>query len=359
MTTPWSTAILAAIANKGISERQVSLAAVGHESAIRSLKRGVDPRASTLAALAAELGLEFHVGPPRVQAPARVPAEETGAHVTYLSACLGAGGVRFSAEGCAWFGAGVLADLDTDPAFCRAAEVLDDSMAPALPPASVALVDLERTAPREGGIFLVGRTQAPALRRLARNGDAWSLEPDNPGWRAQPLDDVDELIGQALWRSCALPPESAGRREAPAVNVTKTVTGHLRPWAVPYRGLLSSAARESTTDMVAWFEVDFLRLLDIDPLQAEVVTISDGSMMPILPLSSAVLIDKRRTTRRHGTICALWTGAELVLRHLLRDGRHWEVATGDLTAARPLLPSDEILGTAVWTGAFLPKGGSH
>ena len=286
-----------------------------------------------------------------------VPAEETGAHVTHLSACLGADGVRFSAEGCAWFGAGVLADLDTDPAFCRAAEVLDDSMAPMLPPASVALVDTERTAPREKGVFLVGRKQAPALRRLTRNGDAWSLEPDNPGWRAQPLDDFDELIGQALWRSCALPPESAGRREAPAVNVTKTVTGHLRPWAVPYRGRLSSATHESNSDMAAWFEMGFLRLLDIDPLQAEVVTVSDDSMMPIL-LAVVGGPDRHAAPRRAGTGPSARYGPapSWCCAHLVRDGQRWEVATGDMSSARPLLPSDEILGTAVWTGAFLPKG---
>ena len=355
---PWSRAILAAIERKGLPERQVSLAAVGHESAIRSLKRGMDARGATLAALAAELDLEFYVGPPRAQPPARLSAEESGIHVTHLSACLGAVGVRFSAEGCAWFGEGVLAGLDTDPAFCRAVEVLDGSMAPALPPASVVMVDLQRTVPCEGGIFLVGRAQAPALRRLVRNGEDWILKPDNPDWPDQPLDDADELIGKALWRSFMLPPQPPGRRDAPVVKVTKTVAGELRPWPVPYRGRLSSAARDADGDMAAWFEMDFLRALDIDPLQAEVVTVSDGSMMPMLPASAAVLIDRRRTTRRHGDICALWTGVELVLRRLVRDGQRWEIATED-ELTRPLRPSDEILGTAVWTGAFLPQNGPY
>ena len=44
------------------------MAAVGHESAIRSIKRGMDVRASTLQRVCEELGLEFYVGPPRTGA---------------------------------------------------------------------------------------------------------------------------------------------------------------------------------------------------------------------------------------------------------------------------------------------------
>ena len=58
-------AILAALARSGRSGRDVSIAAVGHESAIRSIKRGMDVRVSTLVALCEELGLEFYVGPRR------------------------------------------------------------------------------------------------------------------------------------------------------------------------------------------------------------------------------------------------------------------------------------------------------
>ena len=61
----YADAILAALARSGRSGREVSIAAVGHESAIRSLKRGMDVRTSTLLALCEELGLEFYVGPPR------------------------------------------------------------------------------------------------------------------------------------------------------------------------------------------------------------------------------------------------------------------------------------------------------
>ena len=58
-------AILAALAASGRSAREVSLAALGHESAVRSLNRDLDLRGSTIQALCKELGLEFYVGPPR------------------------------------------------------------------------------------------------------------------------------------------------------------------------------------------------------------------------------------------------------------------------------------------------------
>ena len=61
----YTDALLEALAHSGRSGREVSIDAVGHESAIRSLKRGLDLRVSTIQALCRVLGLEFYVGPPR------------------------------------------------------------------------------------------------------------------------------------------------------------------------------------------------------------------------------------------------------------------------------------------------------
>ena len=58
-------ALLDALAQSGRSGRDVSIEAVGHESAIRSLKRGLDLRVSTIQALCGALDLEFYIGPPR------------------------------------------------------------------------------------------------------------------------------------------------------------------------------------------------------------------------------------------------------------------------------------------------------
>ena len=73
----YSDALLEALAQSGRSGRDVSVDAVGHESAIRSLKRGLDLRVSTIQALCRVLGLEFYVGPPRGagERPARSGAD--------------------------------------------------------------------------------------------------------------------------------------------------------------------------------------------------------------------------------------------------------------------------------------------
>ena len=80
-------AVLEAIRESGVSERRLSIEAVGHESAIRSLKRGVDPKASTLAALCERLELEFYVGPQRSTALERqtyLPAPVSDVRLTRM-----------------------------------------------------------------------------------------------------------------------------------------------------------------------------------------------------------------------------------------------------------------------------------
>ena len=57
------------------------MSAVGHESAIRSLRRGLDLRLSTVEGLCRELGLELHVGPPQAR---DVPSALGGAELQKL-----------------------------------------------------------------------------------------------------------------------------------------------------------------------------------------------------------------------------------------------------------------------------------
>ena len=70
----YADALLEALAQSGRSGREVSIDAVGHESAIRSLKRGLDLRVSTIQALCRVLGLEFYVGPPRETGESPAPS---------------------------------------------------------------------------------------------------------------------------------------------------------------------------------------------------------------------------------------------------------------------------------------------
>lgn len=344
-----------------------ALAANLPRESIYTLLQGHEPRLSRAAQICDALGLEFYIGPRRdrpfrggQRGGASAPSE-TSAYVSRLADGIERRGARFSALGCAWFGAGVLTEIDLDPEYCRAVEILDGSMAPTLPPASVALTDLRRTRLWDGGIFLLGPEARPMLRRMIRAGDDWWMEADNPGWESRPLGGDDEIMGEALWRSMALPPQEdtvTVKADEPFVNVTQMETEGLRPWAVPYRGRLEpDDPVDFEPEDVAWFEFGFLKdMLKIDPVNAETVTVADESMMPILCPRAAVLIDRRRTEPRDGAIYQMQTDEGLVLRRLIKDGERWRMATEGpaLVRPRPMRSTDRILGEALWTASFLP-----
>lgn len=75
--------ILRAVSLSGRSGRDISIAAVRHDGAVRNLKRGQDLRVSTLEALCRELGVEFYVGPRRAGGLAR--ALHTGSTLKEVS----------------------------------------------------------------------------------------------------------------------------------------------------------------------------------------------------------------------------------------------------------------------------------
>ena len=81
MPRSYQEALLEAVERSGRSAREISISAVGHESAIRSLRRGLDLRVSTVEGLCRELGLELHVGPPQAR---DVPTALGGAELQKL-----------------------------------------------------------------------------------------------------------------------------------------------------------------------------------------------------------------------------------------------------------------------------------
>lgn len=92
MPRPYHKVLLEAVERSGRSARDVSLAAVGHESAVRSLRRGLDLRLSTVEGLCRELGLELRIGPPdhSPDAPAHPLAPRNVADEQALAAMLDA-----------------------------------------------------------------------------------------------------------------------------------------------------------------------------------------------------------------------------------------------------------------------------
>ena len=80
MTYAYRTALLDALDRSGRSGRAVSLAAVGHESAVRSLRRGLDMRMSTIEALCRELDLALTIGPSCAAGVPPLPAPKPPLH---------------------------------------------------------------------------------------------------------------------------------------------------------------------------------------------------------------------------------------------------------------------------------------
>lgn len=68
--------ILQRISERGLSERQVSIAVFGHDTGIRDLKRTGSTSSKRLEALCEYLDLEFYIGPTRRLADEPVPTRE-------------------------------------------------------------------------------------------------------------------------------------------------------------------------------------------------------------------------------------------------------------------------------------------
>jgi hypothetical protein len=68
-------AILDAVARSGRSEREISIAATGHDTAIRDLKKSGSANLRTVAKLCEQLALELYVGPPRHLAAGPLPPD--------------------------------------------------------------------------------------------------------------------------------------------------------------------------------------------------------------------------------------------------------------------------------------------
>ena len=259
----YSDVILAALARSGRAGREVSIAAVGHESAIRSIKRGMDVRTSTLRALCEELGLEFYVGPPLLK-----PAEG-GSHGTigerepppaWVAQLMGdlraeirhlaardrnavraarseyvqetrVADLAWSVEpwespGLRWVdcyevrmadGSAALLDgsarvgclavhrtwLDRhrlDAKQCAIVRMRGESMEPTLNDGSAILVNRAQRRRRSGRLFAVRTDDGLVVRRLRKDPDGgWLLVSDHPDWEPRPWPASAGIVGQVRW----------------------------------------------------------------------------------------------------------------------------------------------------------------
>ncbi len=259
----YSDAILAALARSGRAGREVSIAAVGHESAIRSIKRGMDVRASTLRALCEELGLEFYVGPPRLKPAAggshgtirerepppawvaqlmgdlraevrhlaardrsAVRAAQSGYREESLAADLAWSVEPWESSGLSWVecyevqsagGGDALLDGSTrvgclaihrmwldrhrlDARQCAIVRMRGESMEPTLNDGSTVLVNRAQRRRRSGRLFAVRTDEGLVVRRLRKDpGGGWLLVSDHADGEPRPWPASAEIVGQVRW----------------------------------------------------------------------------------------------------------------------------------------------------------------
>ena len=206
-----------ALAQRGISARQASMAAVGHDGLVRDIRAGRIPSADRVAALCDVLGLEFYLGPPRGDggAPPEASVEVDGAafaalplYGAELSAGPGAaldgadevtGRLAFRRE---W-----LARLGVSPASAMLVKVRGTSMRPTLEDCDLALVDRDRTEGDRGRVYaLVDVSGDVLVKRLDRPDPATLvLRSDNPDFPAELRRGADlariRVLGRVRW-SC-------------------------------------------------------------------------------------------------------------------------------------------------------------
>ncbi len=259
----YSDVLIEAVAKSGRSGRDISIAAVGHESAVRSLKRKLDLRVSTVQALCNELGLKFYIGPgtetqevsPEVAAALREvvadlqrTAKSTTGAVELLSRLTTspevvvieddstlteqtgeAEVVRFPASRqvdqidlAVAAGAGAEADDEPvterlmfrrdwllrhglDPSQCTVVKVQGESMEPSLPEGSSILVDRARRRRRVGGVFVVRTADGVVVKRAGKDqAGAWQFLSDHPAWNPVPWPRDAEVIGEVKWMARTL-----------------------------------------------------------------------------------------------------------------------------------------------------------
>ena len=223
---PYIDQILHAVKESGRSERDVSLSAVGHESAIRSLKRGLDARVSTIEALCHELDLDFYVGPPRAvaefsQTRGYDPSLDDADYVMVprLPVQLAAGHgavaqeqdkpVELLAFRREWMERNGLR-----PGKVSAVVVTGDSMNPTLADGDTILVDHQRNEARQGHIFAVRRGRDLLVKRMQEEPDiGWMLTSDNEEYAPIGTGTDFAVIGEIVWRGTWLGEKRTSKKQ--------------------------------------------------------------------------------------------------------------------------------------------------
>ena len=130
-------------------------------------------------------------------------AKEAGIQITpWPVPVRGDGTDGFSPHGCAWFGAGFLAQFDLDPSRCEVIEVRSHSMQDTVPHGSACLVDRNRTYLRHGALYCLERDKEPVIRRAKERPTQeprWIFVADDDAMEPIHLGGDFKMVGRVVW----------------------------------------------------------------------------------------------------------------------------------------------------------------
>ena len=203
--------LAAHIAGQGMSVAAAARAAKIPVRSLQSVFDGKKPSIARAATICERLGFRFVLGPDEGSRPV-LPAsndqfawgDRRGKVVTPYDVPLRKGHapemVGFSPNGCASYGLEFLLTFDLNPEMCEVIEFKDNSMLPGFPAGAAGLVDLRRTDPVDGWVFVIEADRL-LVRRMRNLGGTWTAMPDNRRHKPSLWDDSFRIIGKVVWTS--------------------------------------------------------------------------------------------------------------------------------------------------------------
>ncbi len=206
--------VLAELAKRGMNVNQAEVMANLPQGFIRGVVREDEKRAipsiKKAEQIAAALGLDFYIGPPRDTGPALVTeiAGDDFAAIPRYDAQLAAGnGVANHADlpaGIIAFRRDWLDRANISPGHAMVLGVRGDSMAPTLSDGDLVLIDRRRQMPRDRRIYaLIGPDGEARVKRVERLPDTLLLHSDNAGWPTELIPATDanriRILGEVVW----------------------------------------------------------------------------------------------------------------------------------------------------------------
>ena len=174
--------------------------------------------------------------------------------------------------------------------------------------------------------------------------------------RNEATGEVTTLPDPELEDSKALAHPGVVEGHDPASSTLCNLGFHLLPWRCQVRSAAGGGAlvEDETVEGYLAFREEWLQKKHVSPEQSSIIEVLGDSMEPTLGDGSAILVDHRRTRRRHDRIFVVRTEEGLLVKRLMHDNHDW-LLVSDNTHYKPLPWPQEakVIGQVMWTGRTL------